>query len=295
MDRGFEIFPGQLKKIIIPNGVKYINYKAFYDKCERVQEIYLPNTLTHLGEYSFANGETSLPVEMTTTLVIPGGVEYIGEGAFSYSGVTKIVCQEGVKTIENGTFMGCRYLKEVILPSTLENIGNVVFALTALNETETARITIPASATNIGNMAFMLSKFEIDVDENNKVYSSQDGVLFNKEKTELIYFPALRKGSYTVPNSVKTIGSFAFYTCFALEQIILPEGLERIETKGLRFGESYVTGQTIKDITIPNSVRYIGEKAIGQYTENIYFAPGNNPIPEGAPWGSNANIEKLTN
>lgn len=285
----------QLEKIIIPNGVKQINAKAF-SGCNMLQSISLPSTLTHIGAESFANGETSTPSEMSTTLIIPGGVEYIGDYAFAYSGATKIVCQEGVKTIGNGTFWGCRYLKEIILPDTLENIQNEAFEGTVLNETETATITIPANVTNIGNMAFILSKFEIEVDENNKVYSSQDGVLFNKEKTELISFPTLRKGSYTVPNSVKTIGSFAFYTCFALEEIILPEGLERIETKGLRFGESYVTRQTIEDITIPNSVVYIGEDAIGDETKNIYFAPGDNPIPEGRPWGADsANIQKLEN
>lgn len=288
----------KLEKVVIAEGVKYINDKAFYD-CEKLQEISLPNTLTHIGSYSFANGETSSHSEKST-VVIPGGVEYIGDFAFCYSGATKIVCKEGVKSIGEGAFAGCYYLKEVILPDTLATIKDYAFYSSCFSklinkDEETVRIVIPKNVENISEKAFIYCGASLDVDKDNKAYSSQDGVLFNKDKTELLRVPTLNEGSYAVPNSVKTIGKMAFYACGLLDEIILPEGLERIEEGGLCLYISYVMSSDMTDITIPNSVTYISENALSYQFKNIYFAPGNNPIPEGAPWGADnkVNIQKL--
>ena len=67
------------------------------------------------------------------------------------------------------------------------------------------------------------------MDAANTKYSSQDGILFDKDKTTLIQAPMLIEGTYTVPNTVKTIGESAFTYCTALEGIILPEGLTKID------------------------------------------------------------------
>lgn len=161
--------------------------------------------------------------------------------------------------------------------------------------------------------AFFGSNTNINVDENNKVYSSENGVLFNKDKTELLFFPTMREGTYTIPSTVKTIKNCAF-TYSKLTEIIIPENVEtiglgafsycNIEKFDIKEGVKniepsvFLNCHTFTDILIPDSV--IEMAAIfdnhNQTLKNIYFAPGDNPIPEGAPWGapSTVNIEKLT-
>lgn len=258
--------------------------------------------MTLIGDEAFSGGETSR--RPLSEITIPGGVKYIGKGAFAYSALTKIVLQEGVETIGAQAFLGNQYLREVNLPTTLKKIEDQAFAyFTACNSPDggilekAPTIYIPEGVEEISETAFVGCGANLEVDERNKNYSSIDGVLFNKDKTELLHFPLLREGSYTVPKGVKIIGKCAFYMGGSLlDEIILQEGLERIEDYGLCMSVSTTIDQKIKDITIPNSVTYIGENAIGCYTENIYFAPGDNPIPEGQPWGADsANIQKLEN
>lgn len=157
--------------------------------------------------------------------------------------------------------------------------------------------------------------FSLNVSNNNKVYSSEDGIVFSKDKTELIFFPRSRKGSYSVPDSVttikrcafmaselteinipknvRTIEDFAFYVT-ALTKINIEEGLESIGTCAFAVCNGLIDGT----LYLPNSVKSIGENAFlmwgGFSLANIYFQPGNNPIPAGSPWGSEeANVEKL--
>lgn len=157
--------------------------------------------------------------------------------------------------------------------------------------------------------------FGLNVSNNNKVYSSEDGILFSKDKTELIFFPRSIKGSYSVPESVTTIKRCAFmaselteinipknvrtiedYAFFvtALTKINIEEGLENIGTYAFALCNGLIGG----DLYLPNSVTSIGEGTFvlwgGYSLANIYFQPGNNPIPEGAPWGSEeATVTKL--
>ena len=69
----------------------------------------------------------------------------------------------------------------------------------------------------------------INVASSNAIYSSLDGVLFNKNQTELMLFPQGRIGAYTVPNAVSTIGGLAFFECSGLASIITPGSLSNVD------------------------------------------------------------------
>lgn len=118
-------------------------------------------------------------------------------------------------------------------------------------------ITIPSSVVNIGHQLFSMSRgttSAIYVDNNNPKYSSQDGVLFNKDLTELAIYPMGKSdSSYQIPDSVTSIRAFAFSECVYLNNIIIPNSVTSIGNAAFGYSDS------IKNVTIPNSVVNIGQ------------------------------------
>ena len=121
-------------------------------------------------------------------------------------------------------------VKTVEIKSGVTSIGDYAFQYCG----SLTSITIPDSVTSIGNSAFSDcdSLTSITVDGNNQNYSSQDGVLFNKDKTVLKQYPiGNTRTSYTIPNSVTSIGNGAFYDCHSLTSITIPDSVKRIGDK----------------------------------------------------------------
>ena len=119
-------------------------------------------------------------------------------------------------------------------------------------------VTIPDSVTSIDNNEFMTcyNLTNITVDNSNQYYSSADGVLFNKEKAELIQYPiGNTRTSYTIPNSVTSIGSCAFVACLNLTSVTIPDSVTSIGYSAFRNCSS------LTSITIPDSVTSIGNWA----------------------------------
>ena len=161
------------------------------------------------------------------TVVIESGVTSIGDYAFeSYSALTSVTIPEGVTSIGDSTFYNCYALTSVTLPDSVTSIGWGAFyrcpAITSM--------TIPTSVTSIGFAAFSgcTSLASIEVASGNEYYSSLDGVLFNKNATELVYFPSGRAGDYTIPNGVISIGNNAFGECEALTSVTIPNSVTSI-------------------------------------------------------------------
>ena len=97
---------------------------------------------------------------------------------------------------------------------------------------------------------------EIKAVENNPVFCSVDGVLFDKAMSELIEYPKNRdKTDYSIPDGIMSIAKFAFWECKHLVNIILPESLEIIQDYAFGYCEG------LKDITLPMGLKHIGEGA----------------------------------
>ena len=127
-------------------------------------------------------------------------------------------------------------------------------------------ITIPSSVTEIGSNAFWrcTSLVSIVVDEGNKNFSSVEGVLFSKDDddvlTSLLCCPQGHMGNestskYTIPETVKTISSSAFYGCSNLTSITLPSGLTSIEDS------TFYGCSNLRSITLPSGLTSIGKSA----------------------------------
>ena len=103
----------------------------------------------------------------------------------------------------------------------------------------------------------------INADKNSKYFSSSDGVLFNKDKTELVFYPMSREGEYVMPDGVRKICGFAFAHCRGLESITIPDTVTFID------GLSFCDCPKLKSITIPKSVTYISYKSAFLDSENF--------------------------
>ena len=234
-----------LTSITIPNSVTEIGSSAFYG-CSSLTSITIPDGVTSIGDYAFS-GCKSL-----ASITIPNSVTEIGWNAFSgCTSLTNITIPSSVTEIGGSTFSGCTSLISITIPDSVTSIGESAFdGCTSLTS-----IMIPDSVTRIDSIAFggCSSLTAIDVEVGNNNYTSVNGVLFNRDKTELICYPVGKTDkSYNIPNGVTSIGNYAFYGCSSLTSVTIPNSVTDI---GIG---AFLDCTNLTSITIPNSVTWIG-------------------------------------
>lgn len=210
-----------------------------------------------------------------TSVVIEPGVTSIGSLAFyKCSNLTSITIPSGLTSIGEMAFFNCSALTSVTIPNGVISIGNFAFgSCTGLKS-----ITIPSSVTSIENNIFQdcTGLTNITVDSSNPSFCSESGVLFNKDKTTLIYCPRRKTGSYTIPDGVTAIGDYAFYYCSGLTSVTIPSSVTSIGGSAFQ----HCTGLT--SITIPNSVTSIVNLAFWDCDSLtiVYIPSGVNFVPD---------------
>ena len=158
-----------------------------------------------------------------------------------------------VTVIDDDAFRNRDKLTHVTIPPSVTRIGNFAFeCCTGLTE-----ITLPASVTDVGMWAFRDcdSLSRIEVDPENQAYSSEDGALFDKNKTELLVYPKGKKGAFVLPSSVTKIGDWTFSGCRQLTGITIPSSVTAIGK------EAFYNCQSLCELNIPSSVTDIGNEA----------------------------------
>ncbi len=252
----------------IKEGTKIIAESAF-SYCEDIVSVEIPDSVISIGEYAFADCGT------LASVVIPDSVTSIGSGVFSDCGsLESVVIPDGITTVGSEWFLNCISLSFVTIPISVTEIGSYAFCncdslvsisipeyVTKICDSAFAScdnlptISIPNNVKNIGCEVFnSCSKLvAICVDELNSYYTAKDGVLFNKDKTVLIQYPAGKRDvSYDVPDSVNTIEKFAFSYCTTLSSIGLSKSTQKIDDYAFSGCTNLVS------ITIPETVVTLG-------------------------------------
>lgn len=211
------------KEVIISEGIKSIGDSAFY--ASAIEKITFPSTLTSIGRSAFTRC-TGL-----TSIELPDGITTIQRSTFDgCANLKSIKFPANIKTLETNAFVGCTNLEIPVIPKTITSIGTGVFTGCA-----------------------KMDKYVID--PANTAYSSDDqGIIYNKDKTEIVIVPASIK-SVTVPQSVTSIGDNAFNGCSVLQKLVLPDTVTEI-------GENAFENCTaLFDIALGNGLAKIGRRA----------------------------------
>ena len=176
-----------------------------------------------------------------TSYSIPESVTCIASDAFGGSRLTSVTIPESVTSIRLGAFFGCDGLTSITIPKSVVSIGDLALA----------------DCANLSN---------IYADEENTVYTSVDGILFNKEKTTLAIYPSGRKTtSYKIPEGVTSIGDYAFDGC-GLTSVTIPGSVTSI-------GSSAFSGcASLKDVYYAGTQTQWDAVQIGDYNGLLFKA-----------------------
>lgn len=241
------------------NGVLFDKTKSTlicYPCAKTGSEYSIPNTVKTIEAQAFANC-TNL-----TNITISDGVEKIGAGAFAAVRLDRLELGNGIKELEDDAFYGCP-IKTIFISKSVESIGWM--ALMCFDY---------GAVTDDGNVEGTLQ--EIIVDAENQYYTSEDGVLFKKDKSVIIQYPvANQREAYSVPEGVTETFMNAFTGCKYLKNIHLPrtltsigprafEGCISVETINIPYGVttlprfSFSECRNLKSLVLPSTVVSIG-------------------------------------
>ena len=175
----------------------------------------------------------------------------IGDYAFeSCTNLTSITIPDSVTNIGEYAFQSCSNLTSVTIPDSVTNIGQRAFLFCK----SLKYITIPESVQDIGEYAFYGCKSleKINAAAGNENYVSVNGILFSKDKTKIVCYPANKNDtSYSIPSSVKVVGSGAFRDCSHLKSITIPNSVTTMEH------HAFSNCTSLTSISIPDGIKTI--------------------------------------
>lgn len=240
-----------LKEVSIPEGVERIEQEAFAES--GLVRVVIPSSVENLVSRTFASCDN-----LTSVLFSSPSSSYVGTGFSAFQDckrLSEVIISEGVERIDYASFAGCSSLADITIPGTVHTIGVIAFSGTALTDVQIPEgvttiqslafsgcsglqsISLPASLEILGtptpsahssdtpfSSCYRLSSIQVAPQSEN--FCFENGVLYNKDKTELYFCTNTRGGaSYTVPDGVEKIWSGAFSSCKDLANLKIPAGV----------------------------------------------------------------------
>lgn len=329
-------FQSYIEKATIEDGVEILDSAAF--RSSGLKEITIPGSVKEIKDSCFSE------IWGLSKVTINNGVEKIDGGAFYGTAIKEIEIPASVLTIDDSAFSGCGMIQTINVAIDNQNYSSQNDSLYNKDKTKIIRypsgkkdteFEVPSTVKEIGNSCFSscgnlkkiqitsnveklaTSSFvnqgiltEINVVSENQYYSSEDGVLFNKDKTEFIKWPQGKSlKEYTVPGTVKTIKASSFYES-NIKSIIIPPSVEKMESyvfdrtsatkivcqeqdgKGVKeIGNRcfYLTG--LIEVSLPSTLEKLdGEAFRASYSlKKITINKPENSL-SGKPWNASASV-----
>lgn len=261
-----------LVEVILPEGLKKIGNSAF-EKCKRLEKVNIPSTVEYIGEKAFQY----CAIEQ---IDFPAGLSYIGDGAFADSSLKKVDlsrlekleelsnCFAGtpvgtvkwpknLKRIGERAFMECEKLNRVVLPATVESIGEGAFLWSKCSKVDLSQCTkleeLPSSVFQNTKVA------EVILPEGVKRIGSE--AFRNDDKLVAINFPStveyIGEYAFSVCKSLKKLDlshcskleelpERAFHACNSLEEVLFPTGLKRVHEDNFNFNSRIKLPPTVE-------------------------------------------------
>ena len=290
-------FCGGLTSVTIPNSVTYIGDDAF-DRCSGLTSVTIGNSVTSIGECAFFDCSSLTSVHISDVgrwceivinstkgsnplyyahhlflngveikdLHIPNDITHINDHSFSgCSGLTSVTIGNSVTSIGSSAFAGCFGLTSVTISNSVTSIGYNAFA----GCSGLTSVSIPNSVTSIGERAFSgcSGLTSITVNSENTKYDSRNNCNAIIETTSNTLVAGCNNS--VIPNSVTSIGNYAFYNCSGLISITIPNSVTSIGYN------AFYECSGLTSITIPNSVTSIGSSAFQNCSGLISATIGN--------------------
>ena len=299
------VYCANLSSVIMPNSLEMIDFRAF-EYCSALTSISIPVSVTFIGERAFSNcsGLTSIFIpnlveyigawtftgcsQLSAIYVDTGNLSYLSEDGILYNkdqtvlycypegkSGTEFTIPDLVTDISTAAFYNCNKLTSIVLPNTVAYIRYAAFQSCS----NLISITIPNLVVIIEDRTFDLcyQLSAIHVDGSNAVYSSIDGVLYNKDITTLIRYPEGKSNTiFSIPNTVTDLSFGSFYNCKNLTSITMPNTVEFIGIYAFAYcdnlasivlsnsvvsigNNAFESCTSLVSITIPNSVETVGD------------------------------------
>lgn len=268
----------KVKTAYVAQGITHIGGAAFAN-CLYLTAVSIPDSVTSVGNSAFMNCKKLTDIYYGGSTAQWNAIT-VGDLNNSYFTNASVHCEsfqeppaeptpapstaylEYEKKADHVVITGCDRNAEgiIIIPDEIEGLPVTELAYYAFGSCEhILKIIIPASVTAIhpeGAIVVCPNLLAIEVDEDNPNYCSEDGILFNKDKTTLIRYPSAKSGFfYSIPNGVTKLADRAFCECKGLMSIEIPDTVSVIDPR------VFLECDNLTSITIPNGVPTIGDNA----------------------------------
>jgi len=308
----FDTITSNLHKFVFPLNTITIDSFAF-NRCATYSTFDIPVPVRNIKRSSFQS------CWFLTGVNVPATVKSIEFGAFDDCGKLQEInvdknnddysSNDGVLFDKNQTsLIKCPPSKQgnYIVPTTTTEIKYFAFESCTFSS-----INIPISVDSISYGAFALGGASIAVDVNNPKYSSNDGVLYNKNQTELLFSPRSKTGNFIIPQGIKSIGELAFYGCY-LTSATIPTSVTSIREQAFNSSHEMVSVEIpssiisigrlaffncskLSTVKIPASVNFIGDRAFSLCVKLTSITVGRRiPVKLNTDVFSNSNMENCT-
>ena len=261
----------------IPDGVTSILGGTFAE-CTSLTSIAIPDSVTSIASAAFSNCTSLLKISIGAGIQTLENIPYDSESLETIEvspDNTAYASMDGILYSKDCTTLICCPKKksgEALVPSGVTKIQNSAFDKCS----SLTKITIPASATEIGETGYEQSPEavfdrcsalnEIAVESGNPNYLSYDGILYDKNTSELLFCPEA-KTAVDFLDGVTEIGYCAFEDCSLLKSIVIPNTVTALQEYAFR------RCTALTKITIPSSVSDINWRGISECPRltNIYY------------------------